>query len=104
MNKILKIQEKILNLIYPPMCGMCGKINQKSLCKKCEINLNKQSENQIIKEGTEIEDKYFNELMYIFRYEGKIRKKIIDYKFKEKSYIYITFVNFLLKIKKYLKI
>ena len=82
------------------MCGMCGKINQKSLCKKCEINLNKQSENQIIKEGTEIEDKYFNELMYIFRYEGKIRKKIIDYKFKEKSYIYITFVNFLLKNKK----
>ena len=100
MNKILKIQEKILNLIYPQTCGICGKINSNALCKKCEINLNKQSENQIIKEGTEIEDKYFNELMYIFRYEGKIRKIIIDYKFNEKSYIYVTFVNFLLKNKK----
>ena len=100
MNKILKIQEKILNLIYHQTCGICGKINSNALCKKCEINLNKQSENQIIKEGTEIEDKYFNELMYIFRYEGKIRKIIIDYKFNEKSYIYVTFVNFLLKNKK----
>lgn len=100
MNKILKIQETILNLIYPKTCGICGKITPNALCKKCEINLNKQSENQITKEGTEIEDKYFNELMYIFRYEGKIRKIIIDYKFNEKSYIYVTFVNFLLKNKK----
>ena len=38
--------------------------------------------------------------MYIFRYEGQIRKIIIDYKFNEKSYIYETFVNFLLKNKK----
>ena len=100
MNKILKIQEKILNLIYPQTCGICGKINQNSLCKKCEINLKKQSENQIIKDGKEIEDKYFNELMYIFKYEGQIRKLILDYKFNEKSYIYLTFVNFLLKNKK----
>lgn len=100
MNKILKIQETILNLIYPQTCGICGKINPKALCKKCEIKLNKQSENQIIKEEIEIEDKYFNELMYIFRYEGQIRKIIIDYKFNEKSYIYENFVNFLLKNKK----
>lgn len=100
MNKILKIQEKILNLIYPQTCGICGKINENSLCKKCEIKLNKQAENRIIKEGTEIEDKYFNELMYIFRYEGQIRKLIIDYKFNDKSYLYKMFVNFLLKNQK----
>ena len=99
-NKILKIQEKILNLIYPQTCGICGKINENSLCKKCEIKLNKQAENRIIKEGTEIEDKYFNELMYIFRYEGQIRKLIIDYKFNDKAYLYKMFVNFLLKNKK----
>ena len=95
MNKILKIQEKILNLIYPQTCGICGKITPNALCKKCEINLNKQSENQIIKEGTEIEDKYFNELMYIFRYEGKIRKIIIDYKFNEESAYYYRFITHL---------
>lgn len=38
--------------------------------------------------------------MYIFKYEGQIRQLILDYKFNEKSYIYKTFVNFLLKNKK----
>ena len=89
-----------LNLIYPQTCGICGKSVQNSLCKKCEIELKKQSDINIILEGEEIEDKYFNELMYIFKYEGQIRKLIIDYKFNEKSYIYLTFVNFLLKNKK----
>lgn len=100
MNKILKIQEKILNLIYPQTCGICGKLSPNSLCNKCEIELKKQTENQIINNGAEIKDKYFNELMYIFKYEGQIRKLILDYKFNEKSYIYLTFVNFLLKNKK----
>lgn len=89
-----------LNLIYPQTCGICGKLNPKSLCPKCEIILKKHSENQIIKDEEEIQDKYFNELMYIFKYEGKIRKLILDYKFNEKSYIYLTFVNFLLKNEK----
>lgn len=100
MNKILKIQEQILNLIYPQTCGICGKLASDSLCKKCEIELKKQSDMNIIQTGEEIEDKYFNELMYIFKYEGQIRKLILDYKFNEKSYIYLTFVNFLLKNKK----
>lgn len=100
MNKILKIQEQILNLIYPQTCGICGKLAPKSLCKKCEIELKKQSDINIINQGEEIEDKYFNELMYIFKYEGQIRKLILDYKFNGKSYIYLTFVNFLLKNKK----
>ena len=91
---------KILNLIYPQSCGICGKLATNSLCKKCEIELKKQSENQIIINNKEMQDKYFNELMYIFKYEGQIRKLILDYKFNEKSYIYLTFVNFLLKNKK----
>ncbi len=111
MNKILKIKENILNLIYPPICGICGKLNQNSLCKKCEIELKKQEEINIINRNGEIENKYFDELMYIFKYEGQIRKLILDYKFNNKSYIYLTFTNFLLKnekifenIKKYDKI
>ena len=92
---------KILNLIYPQSCGICGKLATNSLCKKCEIELKKQSENQIIIiNNKEMQDKYFNELMYIFKYEGQIRKLILDYKFNEKSYMYLTFVNFLLKNKK----
>ena len=98
--RTVPIVSKILNLIYPQICGMCGKINKNSLCKKCEIELKKQVENQIINNEEEIQDKYFNELMYIFKYEGQIRKLILDYKFNEKSYLYLTFVNFLLKNKK----
>ena len=101
MNNILKIQEKILNLIYPQTCGICGKIATNSLCKKCEIELKKQEESQIIGNNKEeIENKNFDELIYIFKYEGQIRKLILDYKFNEKSYLYLTFVNFLLKNKK----
>ena len=96
----IKTVPNVSNLIYPQTCGICGKLAPNSLCKKCEIELKKQSENEIIQNGEEIEDKYFNELMYIFKYEGQIRKLILDYKFNEKSYIYLTFVNFLLKNKK----
>lgn len=115
MNKILKIQEKISNLLYPPICGICEKISKDALCPKCNLELKKQAEVNILQKG-EIEEnikkeKYFEELMYIFKYEGQVRKLILDYKFNEKSYLYKTFVNFLLKnekifenIKKYDKI
>jgi recombinational DNA repair protein RecR len=42
VNKIFKIQEKIINLIYPQTCGICGKINNKTVCSKCNIQLKKQ--------------------------------------------------------------
>ena len=115
MNKILKIQEKISNILYPPICGICEKINKDALCPKCNLELKKQAEVNILQKE-EIEEnikkeKYFEELMYIFKYEGQVRKLILDYKFNEKSYLYKTFVNFSLKnekifenIKKYDKI
>lgn len=97
VNKIFKIEEKILNLIYPTVCGICGKINSDSLCRKCEIRLNKEINIYIEKR---VSDKYFNELISVFKYEGQIRKLILDYKFNEKSYLYITFASFLLKDEK----
>lgn len=53
-----------------------------------------------LKENSLEIEKHFEELMYIFKYEGQIRELILDYKFNEKSYMYKTFVNFLLKNKK----
>lgn len=99
MSKIFKIQEKISNLLYPPVCGICGKIAQKRICIKCNVELKKQTEVNILQKE-EIEEKNFEELMYIFKYEGQVRKLILDYKFNEKSYMYKTFVNFLLNDKK----
>ena len=105
MNEILKIQEKIINLIYPQTCGICGKINNKTRCSKCNIQLKKQEKMGILtkeklEENSLEMEKHFEELMYIFKYEGQIRELILDYKFNEKSYMYKTFVNFLLKNKK----
>ena len=99
MSKIFKIQEKISNLLYPPVCGICGKITPKGICIKCNVELKKQAEVNILQKE-EIEEKNFEELMYIFKYEGQVRKLILDYKFNEKSYMYKTFVNFLLNYKK----
>ena len=48
MNKIFKIQEKIINLIYPQTCGICGKINHKAICPKCNIQLKKQEKNVVL--------------------------------------------------------
>ena len=36
------ILEKVLNLIYPQVCGICGKLNSNSLCNKCKVKLEKE--------------------------------------------------------------
>jgi len=93
------ILEKLINIIYPPKCGICGKFSKEFLCKKCENFLKSQAKFEII-ENQDIE-KYFDKHLYIFQYEGIIRKEILEYKFKEKTYLYKTFVNFLLKNEKF---
>ena len=98
---------KILNLIYPPICGICGKFNDNFLCPKCQKILENEAVFGIDKyEKIKIEKnlqerKYFNEHLYIFEYEGIIRRIILKYKFQDKAYLYKTFVNFLLKNKNF---
>ena len=78
------------------MCGICGKICDKSLCRKCEINLEKFENIKI----EEVQDKNFNELISVFDYQGMIRTNILNYKFKEKSYMAKTFAKFLINNEK----
>ena len=40
------------------------------------------------------EDKNFENHFYLFKYEGLIRDKLLDYKFNEKPYLFRTFANF----------
>ncbi len=92
----------ILDLVYPPVCGICGKFNQEFLCKKCQKMLEAEAKFKIDKVDNQ---KYFFEShLYIFKYEGIIRKLILNYKFNEKSFLYKTFVNFLLKNEKFFEI
>lgn len=90
------IIETVLNLIFPPACGICGKLGDSYLCEECQIGLNKIEKNVIEK----YYDKFFTTHFWIFKYEDEIRDKIIDYKFNEKSYLYRTFVELILNNKK----
>ena len=87
--------EYILELIYPTTCGFCGKICKDAICKKCELKL-KEYEINLIRKNK----KYYQESIHLYRYDGIIRKKIIDYKFNNKSYLYKTFAKIILKNKK----
>lgn len=86
----------LLDLIYPPVCGICNKINKKSLCKKCENQIKKYQINTIKK----AENKNYDYQIKILKYQDNIRKMIIDYKFNEKSYLYKTFAKIILNDKK----
>ena len=108
-------------MIYPPKCGICGKLDKNFLCKKCEIMLknelkNQTKDNKNFKDNVNLDEQprffieeknnqqYFIQHIYFFKYEGIIRKIILDYKFNEKAYLYKMIVNFLLKDKKIFEI
>lgn len=91
--------EKILNLIFPNVCGFCNKINNNSLCKCCEFSLQKYEIN-CIKDYTHDKQKYFDYLFCALKYENTVREKIIQYKFNENSYLYKTFAKIIIKNEK----
>ena len=91
--------EKILEYIFLPSCGVCGKLSEGYLCKKCEENLekyliNKKQNLNNLKITRNIQ------ILHIFKYEEIIRKLIVNYKFNDKSYLYKTFCEFIVKNKK----
>ena len=94
--------DKILDLIFLPVCGVCGRIDKNSLCKKCEIELKKQAVFGIDNYREDCQ-KLFDEHLYIFTYSGVIRDIMLNYKFNDDSYLYKTFTNFLLKNKNFVE-
>ncbi len=86
----------MFKLIYPPVCGICDELNKKYLCRRCETRLAPYYINKIEhKKKT-----FFEYQIKIFRYENIVREKIIEYKFKEKAYMYKTFKKIILNNKK----
>ena len=82
-----------MDIFFPPVCGICGKLDKNSLCNKCKIRVEKNVLNKI--EDYRDTSSFFDEHIYLFRYSGEIRDTILNYKFNEKSYIYKTFIEFL---------
>ena len=92
--------DAILNLLYPNVCGFCDKICKESLCRKCELKLKKYEILPARNEAVAIfrnRNNNFNCFISILKYEDIIRKKIIEYKFGDKSYLYKTFAKVILR-------
>ena len=96
----MKITKKALifmkEIIFPPCCLICGKISKKYLCKECK---NKLYEKAIFKISN-CQDAYFRRHIYIFDYKEDIRDLILEYKFKDKSYLYKIFSEIIIKNEK----
>lgn len=99
-----KIQNKIWwksleKLIFPPVCGICGKLNENYLCNKCNWRLKNESSFQVdnYTTKTEFKRKHFDEHIYFFQYQGLIREQIINYKFKDNAYKYKAISKFIIK-------
>ena len=86
----------IIDAIFPNVCGICGKVSSYDICPKCMVKLNEYKE---CRKHIYL-NKNFTTHMYIFRYEELVRNKIIEYKFKDKSYIYKSFAKFIINNKK----
>ena len=120
------ILENVLNLIFPIKCGICGKIGLpicndcEKLLKKYEINL---VENDYIEIEKNLEIKKINlkrenkynlknsnnqknnskikvKKIFIYRYDGIIRKMLVNYKFNDASYLADTFAYLIKNNKK----
>ncbi len=85
----------VLNFIFPPVCGICLKISGKYICEECMELIKFKSLNKI----DTYNNKNFKEHLYIFKYEGIIRQRILDYKFREKSYLHSSFSEMILNSK-----
>ena len=108
--------EKILEYIFLPTCGVCGKLGEGYLCKKCRNELLKymilkREKSDILvnlenKFTRNINNPEFSNLsnriekMNIFEYKETIRKLILQYKFNDKSYLYKTFCEFIVNQEK----
>lgn len=91
-----KLTKKLESIVFPPCCAICGKLNSKKCCKDCEKRMNSQL-------NLNIENKagyYFEKHMYLFRYKNEIRNLILDYKFRDKSYLYELFAKIITKNEK----
>ncbi len=87
--------ENMLAFIFPPVCGICGKENENYVCKSCmeKLKLEKIYVPQIINyDGIKH--------CYISEYDGIMRQKILQYKFKNKAYLYKMFSEFFVKNEK----
>lgn len=91
-----KIMESIVNIVYPRKCGFCNRrINEEYTCQKCKKNLEYICINEVIL-GKEKD--FYDYCICAYSYTEIIRNKLLQFKFKNKKYLYETLSDGLLKI------
>ena len=88
--------EFVLDFLFPPACVVCGKIDKNWLCKKCELRVKRLEKSCEVN----IQNRKYEKLLYIFKYESLIRKLVLGYKFSNKAYISNFFSNIIVNNKK----
>lgn len=89
------LQETILQFFFPKACGVCEKIGDRYLCKKCELQLAPKCHIRTFPPNAP-----FQKHIYIFSYQNQIRNLLLSYKFKQQSYLFLTFSEILIKNEK----
>ena len=84
--------EIVLNLFFPPVCGMCNEISNTYICDYCLKYLKKNQKNRL----NIYNDKFFKTHFWLYEYKNEIREQIINYKFNDKPYLHRTFVELIL--------
>ena len=98
----------VLNFLFPPVCGICGKLDKNWTCENCRKRIKKYEKFEEInnkkilaKNFYYLKDNiYFDELLYCFEYKNLIRNLILKYKFYDYGYLSNLFSNVILNNKK----
>lgn len=84
----------VLDLFFPPCCGICGKLDSNWICDNCKRKINLCKKSIIL----EIFGKEYKEFGFLFSYSD-IRNVMLDYKFNGKAYLSKTFLTIILEDK-----
>ena len=85
---------KILDLFFPPTCGLCGKIGKHWICGTCYRKIK-----PFIKlKRVQVKKNLF--VNYMFLYGGDLRDLLLSFKFNENSYLFRLFVEIICRDKK----
>lgn len=86
--------ETFLNVLFPPSCGFCGKLDNNYICNTCLAKYSLLKQSKTLNYFNNSQNHFnFQEHFYLFDYKSEVRNYIIQYKFNEKSYLYKTFVK-----------
>ena len=84
------IFEKILDILFPKCCGICGKLGN-TVCRECVEKLEKYRNNNTKNNQIEVLESTVN-MHFLYKYEGLVRKILLKYKFDDQSYLFFTLI------------